>query len=33
MKDSYSFDRDEEGLEESYRLHIEAYDAISTLAA
>jgi prolyl-tRNA synthetase len=28
MKDSYSFDRDEEGLEESYRLHIGAYDAI-----
>jgi prolyl-tRNA synthetase len=28
MKDSYSFDRDEEGLEESYRLHIKAYDAI-----
>jgi prolyl-tRNA synthetase len=28
MKDSYSFDRDEAGLEESYRLHIEAYDKI-----
>ena len=28
MKDSYSFDRDAEGLEESYRLHIEAYDRI-----
>jgi prolyl-tRNA synthetase len=28
MKDSYSFDRDEEGLEQSYRLHIEAYDRI-----
>jgi prolyl-tRNA synthetase len=28
MKDSYSFDRDEAGLEESYRLHIEAYDNI-----
>jgi len=28
MKDSYSFDRDEEGLEESYRLHVEAYDRI-----
>ena len=28
MKDSYSFDRDAEGLEASYRLHIEAYDRI-----
>ena len=28
MKDSYSFDRDLEGLERSYRLHIEAYDRI-----
>src|ERR671930_139531 len=28
MKDSYSFDRDEEGLDRSYRLHIEAYDRI-----
>ena len=28
MKDSYSFDRDEEGLAESYALHIKAYDAI-----
>jgi prolyl-tRNA synthetase len=28
MKDSYSLDRDEAGLEESYRLHIEAYDKI-----
>ncbi|MBA3263176.1 MAG: proline--tRNA ligase [Thermoleophilaceae bacterium] len=28
MKDSYSFDRDEQGLDESYRLHIKAYDAI-----
>jgi prolyl-tRNA synthetase len=28
MKDSYSFDRDAEGLDESYRLHIEAYDRI-----
>jgi prolyl-tRNA synthetase len=28
MKDSYSFDRDEAGLEESYQLHIEAYDKI-----
>jgi prolyl-tRNA synthetase len=28
MKDSYSFDRDEAGLEESYRLHIEAYEKI-----
>jgi prolyl-tRNA synthetase len=28
MKDSYSFDRDAEGLERSYQLHIEAYDRI-----
>ncbi len=28
MKDSYSFDCDLEGLERSYRLHIEAYDRI-----
>src|SRR5205823_7037604 len=28
MKDSYSFDRDQEGLERSYRLHIGAYDRI-----
>jgi prolyl-tRNA synthetase len=28
MKDSYSFDRDAEGLERSYALHIEAYDRI-----
>lgn len=28
MKDSYSFDRDEEGLERSYELHIRAYDRI-----
>src|SRR3954465_9047193 len=28
MKDSYSFDRDYEGLERSYALHIEAYDRI-----
>ena len=28
MKDSYSFDRDAEGLDASYRLHIEAYDRI-----
>jgi prolyl-tRNA synthetase len=28
MKDSYSFDRDEAGLDESYALHIQAYDAI-----
>ena len=28
MKDSYSFDRDEEGLDRSYELHIEAYDRI-----
>jgi prolyl-tRNA synthetase len=28
MKDSYSFDRDPEGLERSYARHIEAYDRI-----
>jgi len=28
MKDSYSFDRDAEGLQRSYELHIEAYDRI-----
>jgi prolyl-tRNA synthetase len=28
MKDSYSFDRDREGLERSYGLHIQAYDRI-----
>ena len=28
MKDSYSFDRDEAGLERSYQRHIEAYDRI-----
>jgi prolyl-tRNA synthetase len=28
MKDSYSFDRDAEGLEQSYARHIEAYDRI-----
>jgi len=28
MKDSYSFDRDEAGLEESYAKHIDAYDRI-----
>ncbi len=28
MKDSYSFDRDESGLELSYAKHIEAYDRI-----
>ena len=28
MKDAYSFDRDEEGLERSYELHIGAYDRI-----
>ncbi len=28
MKDSYSFDRDLEGLERSYELHIKAYDRI-----
>ena len=28
MKDSYSFDRDQEGMERSYERHIEAYDRI-----
>jgi prolyl-tRNA synthetase len=28
MKDSYSFDRDREGLDASYQLHIDAYDRI-----
>jgi len=28
MKDSYSFDRDAEGLDRSYELHVEAYDRI-----
>ncbi|HEY2767791.1 MAG TPA: proline--tRNA ligase [Solirubrobacteraceae bacterium] len=28
MKDSYSFDRDVEGLEERYQLHVGAYDRI-----
>ena len=28
MKDSYSFDRDMEGLDHSYELHIQAYDRI-----
>ena len=28
MKDAYSFDRDEEGLDRSYQLQIKAYDAI-----
>jgi prolyl-tRNA synthetase len=28
MKDSYSFDRDEEGLDASYQLHVKAYDRI-----
>jgi prolyl-tRNA synthetase len=28
MKDSYSFDRDEEGLDQSFRLHKGAYDRI-----
>src|SRR5215211_3165526 len=28
MKDSYSFDRDAAGLEQSYELHIQAYDRI-----
>ena len=28
MKDSYSFDRDQAGLEESYALHVGAYDRI-----
>jgi prolyl-tRNA synthetase len=28
MKDSYSFDRDDEGLDKSFRLHADAYDRI-----
>ncbi len=28
MKDSYSFDRDEEGLDRSYQLHVGAYERI-----
>src|SRR5215216_5232991 len=28
MKDAYSFDRDREGLDRSYQLHIRAYDRI-----
>jgi prolyl-tRNA synthetase len=28
MKDSYTFDRDREGLERSYELHVRAYDRI-----
>ncbi len=28
MKDSYSFDRDDEGLDKSYQLHLEAYKKI-----
>ncbi|HET7317665.1 MAG TPA: proline--tRNA ligase, partial [Nitrospirota bacterium] len=28
MKDSYSFDRDEDGLDKSYQLHLEAYKKI-----
>jgi prolyl-tRNA synthetase len=28
MKDSYSFDVDQDGLERSYQLHVEAYDRI-----
>jgi prolyl-tRNA synthetase len=28
MKDAYSFDRDAEGLEERYQLHVDAYDRI-----
>ena len=28
MKDSYSFDRDEEGLDKSFRLHAGAYDRV-----
>ena len=27
MKDSYTFDRDPEGLQAGYDMHIEAYDA------
>ena len=33
MKDSYSFDRDEEGLERSFRLHLGATSASSSAAA
>ena len=28
MKDAYSFDRDQEALERSYAMHVEAYDRI-----
>jgi len=28
MKDSYSFDRDQAGMEERYALHVGAYDRI-----
>src|ERR1039458_9644809 len=28
MKDSYSFDRDREGMERSYQTHVDAYDRI-----
>jgi prolyl-tRNA synthetase len=28
MKDSYTFDRDQEGLDRQYQLHVEAYDRI-----
>src|SRR4051812_37468750 len=28
MKDAYTFDRDQEGLERQYQLHVEAYDRI-----
>ncbi len=28
MKDAYSFDRDREGLDQSYELHVQAYDRI-----
>jgi prolyl-tRNA synthetase len=30
MKDSYSFDKDEEGLDRSYQLHLDAYKKIYT---
>ena len=33
MKDSYSFDRDEEWLERSFRLHEGAYTASLSLRA
>ena len=33
MKDSYSFDRDQEGLDAAYELHRQAYARISTAAA